>query len=420
MANEEQLEILRQGLIYGVEVWNRWREENPDVPPDLVEAELSGADLSGADLSGADLRDADLSAANLSGADLSKADLRGAILRGAILSEADLSEADLVRADLVRADLREADFIRAHLEWADLREADLREADLDGAHLSAANLSGADLFGANFSGANLRQADLFGAHLREANLIRAHLEWADLREADLRRAGLNGANLSEANLSGADFSEATVGNTVFADLDLTVVKGLEIIWHEGPSYIDIHTIYHSYGKIPEAFLRGAGVPDTFIAYIASLTGEAIQYYSCFISYSSRDDDFAKRLHADLQQNNVRCWFAPEDMKIGDKIRLRIDESIRIHDKLLLVLSEHSVASQWVEHEVEHALDLENERETPVLFPIRLDEAVMESKVGWAGNIRRTRHIGDFSRWKAPDSYQRAFDRLLRDLKASEA
>ena len=39
------------------------------------------------------------------------------------------------------------------------------------------------------------------------------------------------------------------------------------------------------------------------------------------------------------------------MKIGDKIRLRIDESIRIHDELLLVLSENSVASQWVEHEV---------------------------------------------------------------------
>jgi hypothetical protein len=107
------------------------------------------------------------------------------------------------------------------------------------------------------------------------------------------------------------------------------------------------------------------------------------------------------------------------MKIGDKIRLRIDESIRIHDKLLLVLSENSVASQWVEHEVEHALDLEKERGEPVLFPVRLDDAVMESKVGWAASIRRTRHIGDFRDWKDHDSYQQAFDRLLRDLKAEE-
>jgi hypothetical protein len=35
------------------------------------------------------------------------------------------------------------------------------------------------------------------------------------------------------------------------------------------------------------------------------------------------------------------------------------------------------------------------------------------------NIRRTRHIGDFSRWKDHDAYQQAFERLLRDLKAKE-
>ncbi|HZP00539.1 MAG TPA: toll/interleukin-1 receptor domain-containing protein [Terriglobia bacterium] len=53
---------------------------------------------------------------------------------------------------------------------------------------------------------------------------------------------------------------------------------------------------------------------------------------------SLDEDFAKRLHADLQQSNVRCWFAPEDLKIGDKFRKRIDESIRIYDKLMVILS----------------------------------------------------------------------------------
>ena len=107
------------------------------------------------------------------------------------------------------------------------------------------------------------------------------------------------------------------------------------------------------------------------------------------------------------------------MKIGDKIRHRIDESIRIHDKLLLVLSEHSMASEWVEHEVEHALDLEIERQEPVLFPVRLDRVVMDSKTGWAAKIRRERHIGEFEQWKDHDSYQKAFQRLLRDLKVEE-
>jgi hypothetical protein len=58
----------------------------------------------------------------------------------------------------------------------------------------------------------------------------------------------------------------------------------------------------------------------------------------------------------------------------------------------------------------------NARSQTVLFPVRLDEAVMETDQAWAADIRRTRHIGDFSRWKNHDTYQQAFERLLRDLK----
>jgi hypothetical protein len=44
---------------------------------------------------------------------------------------------------------------------------------------------------------------------------------------------------------------------------------------------------------------------------------------------------------------------------------------------------------------------------------------MQIDVGWAADIRRQRHIGDFTRWQEHDVYQQAFDRLLRDLKAAE-
>ena len=79
-------------------------------------------------------------------------------------------------------------------------------------------------------------------------------------------------------------------------------------------------------------------------------------------------------------------------------------------------------SLWVEDEVESALEKERKakergEERTVLFPIRLDSAVMDTDAAWAASIRRTRHIGDFTEWKDHDSYQKAFDRLLRDLKA---
>ena len=81
--------------------------------------------------------------------------------------------------------------------------------------------------------------------------------------------------------------------------------------------------------------------------LPSLLGHAIQFYSCFISYSSKDQPFVERLHADLQAKGVRCWFAPEDLKIGDRLEETIETAIRLRDKLLLILSETSVASAWV-------------------------------------------------------------------------
>ncbi|MCB9087395.1 MAG: toll/interleukin-1 receptor domain-containing protein [Calditrichae bacterium] len=168
-------------------------------------------------------------------------------------------------------------------------------------------------------------------------------------------------------------------------------------------------------------MRGCGLSDDFIAQIPLLfwQKQAFEFYSCFISYSSKDEDFAKRLHADLQSEGVRCWFAPEDMKIGDKIRQRIDESIRMYDKLLLILSENSINSTWVEKEVETAFGKEQRNKHLILFPIRLDSRVMDTDTSWAADIRRTRHIGDFTLWKKHDAYQKAFQRLLKDLRGDQ-
>jgi hypothetical protein len=93
MANQEQVEILKQG----VQVWNSWRAGNLGFQVDLFGAELSGADLREADLSGADLREA-----NLNETDLREALLMGANLKRTNLSGADLREADLRGTSLIR------------------------------------------------------------------------------------------------------------------------------------------------------------------------------------------------------------------------------------------------------------------------------------------------------------------------------
>ena len=120
----------------------------------------------------------------------------------------------------------------------------------------------------------------------------------------------------------------------------------------------------------------------------------------------------------MQNKGVRCWFAPHDLPIGAKTWNAIDEAIRLRDKLLLILSKASIASEWVEDEVGKAFAEERLRKKTVLFPIRIDNAVMSTGEPWAVKLRDQRNIGDFQQFKEPTEYQKGLDRLLRDLKAS--
>jgi uncharacterized protein YjbI with pentapeptide repeats len=307
--------------------------------------------------------------------------------------------------------------------WPDLSSADLYEINLADANLFGGNLTGASLSRASLSRVNLHGADLIGADLTHASLNDADLTHTNLAEATLAEANLcytnlHGANLTHANLTGADVSGVSFDDTDFIGTNLTAVRGLETCKHAGPSTLDHRTLAKS-GPLPLVFLRGCGLPEALINYLPSLLNEPFQFYSCFISYASKDHAFAERLYADLQNKGVRCWFAPEDMKIGDRLRPRIDETIRLYDKLLLILSKTSVTSQWVEQEVETALAREREQDTTILFPVRIDNTVMTLETGWPALIRNTRNIGDFRRWKTHDVYQKAFNQLLRDLKTAE-
>lgn len=258
-------------------------------------------------------------------------------------------------------------------------------------------------------------------NLEGAKLSGMDLSDFDLSKSNLTYAELFGTNLTSTNLSAANLSNAKVLRTNFAEADLSKAKGLDSLNAYGPFTIDHFTLIKS-KNLPEKFLRDCGWPDQLIDNLPSLLNsiEPIQFHSCFISYTSKDEGFAQRLYADLQAKGIRCWYAPEDMKIGDKIRPRIDEVIHLHEKLLLILSENSINSSWVEKEVETAFEKENNRKDTVLFPIQLDDAVMDIKTGWPADIKRTRNIGDFKNWKDLESYKKSFERLLRDLKNERA
>jgi len=124
-----------------------------------------------------------------------------------------------------------------------------------------------------------------------------------------------------------------------------------------PSTVGIDTIYKSRGKVPVVFLKMPGCSG-LIDYIEVFVHQNKKYYSCFISYTEKNEDFAHKLFEDLQANGVRCWQATEKLKRRDRNHAIIDFAVKLHDKNLLILSEDSVDRDWVENEYNAVVERE--------------------------------------------------------------
>ena len=314
---------------------------------------------------------------------------------------------------------------------------DLAGAELDGCNLEQANLSGVCLVKASLQGArlgwtNLSYSDLAGADLSRTSLNGANLRSAHLRDAKLNWSDLAGANLAGAVLAGADLSNSVCLGTIFVAADLSETKGLGLVKHEAPSMIGTETLIGSRGKIPEAFLRGCGLPESWITNLPALIGalEPIHFHSCFISYSTADEEFASRLHNDFQVAGIRCWKWDHDARTGRSLWGEIDQAIREYDKLVRIASKFSLKSPAVNREVERAIVQEDERakkargrgkvNADVLFPVTLDDFIFkkwkhERKVDVTKKV-----IADAKGWDTDTAiYARVRDRLIRDLKTAK-
>lgn len=175
MANEEHLGILEKG----VEVWNEWRENNPDINPDLSCLNFNKIDLDGFNFSNtvifgssfgsSSLRKTLFTSAFLQNTYLAGVDLTGSDLRGAFLNRANLLCANLCQVDLSYADLSETDLSSSCLIKAKLFQTNLVRAYLPGANLTDADLSHANLMLTTAAYTNFERAILTGACIEAWN-----------------------------------------------------------------------------------------------------------------------------------------------------------------------------------------------------------------------------------------------------------
>jgi hypothetical protein len=305
----------------------------------------------------------------------------------------------------------------------------LLNADFRHAQLAHCNFTASDL-----AGANLRASNLTGAILRSANLYTALLETADLTGADLRNANLVSAELQEVTVAGANFEGARFGKTAIGAVDLSKAVNLDKALHVMPSPIGADTLRLTaagLSSMPELawrsifrFLSSAGLDDEILSIVRSWIGKPVEFYSTFLSHSSLDKEFARKLYADLQAVGIRCWFDEKEILPGDNIFDRIDQGIRLWDKLILVCSKNSLSKRtgwWIEQELERAFLKERETQkrtgahNAVLIPITIDNFVFDS---WNSRFKASvldKHVGDFSAWQIESEYLDSFKRLREAL-----
>ena len=227
-----------------------------------------------------------------------------------------------------------------------------------------------DLSHADLKRREFREFNLSGSDFHASELTWAHVIDCNCEGVDFNNSVLISTNFTGTELKGSNFRRACLWFTVFGDTNLIDVIGLDACIHMGPSILDMRTVLRS-GNLPARFLWGCGFPEALIQYLPSILSEPIQFYSCFISYSTKDQVFADQLYGDLYNQGVRCWFAPHNIQGGKKIHEQIDQAIRVYDRLLVILSEDSMKSNWVETEIAHARQRELKEGKRVLFPISL-------------------------------------------------
>ena len=172
-----------------------------------------------------------------------------------------------------------------------------------------------------------------------------------------------------------------------------------------------------------------GAPEDSVNYQRTITASADRFYTCFISYSIKDQAFTERLQDDLQTQGVRCWYFPADSlggnwvpriaspdEVGLWIGEDVDRGIRYYDKLIVVCSGDSLASERIRDEIIHGVQKQSETGRWLFSPVAISDAAYDRRNRYVRGLRLWRHVMfDFRGWEDPQVYRSALDRLIQDL-----
>lgn len=458
MANAEHLEKLVQGVL----VWNEWRKREPNLKPDLREADLAGRDLRGYDLSGVDFTGACLQGVKLDGTILE------AMFEGANLLEAVIVRAVLVKCCFDFADLRCSEIHMSSFEDTRFKKSIFRGSIIRNSFFELSDFIGAD-FGSKsnerrteinrvvFKRCMLEMSEFKGSLVKNSyfelvNMKRSDMEEVTLSNVKMVRSALNGSNLAlcsmikvtfsdstdltdvklnDSNIEGsyfvdtmmdrADFANTRIEGANFKNIDLRTVAGLDSV-SSGikPSSIDRSTIYKSISNLHRNFRR------LFFVYSGHKSplnmSNKGRYLSCYIAYDYSNIAFVRLLDRRLYEEGILSWCRFSDIRAGERIDEEIERNIALYDKTVLILSSESVRSWHFCHQVCMSIGFQRLEGQYKLLPVSIN------RIEDLQDLNRTQAIGlvdgnlgeevfalspiDFFGWEDSILFEKRFD-LLR-------
>lgn len=387
MANNEHLEV----FCAGNDELRKWLSQN-----DPKEFDLSGADLSAFRITGQRFRKLNLSKAKLSGLHL-----EFCTIHCLVMNETASNDLTLV-AGLVQSAILTDSRHHGGL-WGDLH-----------------------ILNPSADRAKFTRSKMHNLTVREGSF----------RQADFVECSLYGTLFDGTNLDGANFAQSKLSGTSFTGAcSLVGTRGLDATRSIAPSSISTDTLAKSVGSLPDHFLAGIGLSDWEIEFnklhasdlnsravediaykVAQLrTQSPIQLESLFVSYSHLDRSFVDKLCERLKTERIAFFRDSNDLVAGP-LEKQLSRAMRLNPTVVIVLSQNSVASDWVEWEANEARSIEKELGRPVLCPIALDDRWKTAT--WPGPLKMQMtkyHILPFNEWENAARFDEAYAKLRQGI-----
>jgi hypothetical protein len=130
----------------------------------------------------------------------------------------------------------------------------------------------------------------------------------------------------------------------------------------------------------------------------------------FISHSHADKTFVRQLASDCEANNLTVWVDEAELLIGDSLIQTIQNAIDSTKFFLVVISVNSVDSNWVQRELEQAMEMELSSKTVKVLPLVLGQ------INELPGFLRGKLFADFSNWPGDTSqYLKSVGQLVRSV-----